>query len=59
MEDADIKLQGVSLKELLGKYFVAKELKLLPADYWTGYRGFKMVLMVKQACDKHLRLTKR
>ena len=49
MEDADIKLQGVSLKELLGKYFVAKELNLLADDYWTGYRGFKMVLMVSKA----------
>lgn len=55
MEDADIKLQGVSLKELLGKYFVSKELRLLPADYWTGYNGFKMVLMVSKpvtsVCD--------
>lgn len=48
VEDADIKLQGVSLKELLEKYFVARELELLPADYWTGYRGFSMVLIVSK-----------
>ena len=46
VEDADIELQGVSLKELLEKYFVARELGLLPQDYWTGYRGFSMVLIV-------------
>lgn len=55
VEDADIKLQGVSLKELLEKYFVARELGLLPTDYWTGYRGFSMVLIVSKlvtsACD--------
>lgn len=55
VEDADIKLQGVSLKELLEKYFVARELGLLPTGYWTGYRGFSMVLIVSKlvtsACD--------
>ena len=48
VEDEDIKLQGVSLKELLEKYFVARELGLLPTDYWTGFKSFTMVLIVSK-----------
>lgn len=47
VEDADIKLQGCSLKDLLEKYFVSPEFKLLPSDYWAGYKEFKMVLIVR------------
>lgn len=56
VEEADIKLQGVGLKNLLEKYFVAPELRLLPADYWTGYRGFKMILVVRNFVTWHMRL---
>ena len=56
VEEADIKLQGVGLKNLLEKYFVAPELRLLPADYWTGYRGFKMILIVRNFVTWHMRL---
>ncbi|KAL3135852.1 hypothetical protein ABBQ32_007409 [Trebouxia sp. C0010 RCD-2024] len=48
VEDADIKLQGCSLKDLLEKYFVSPEFKLLPSDYWAGYKEFKMVLIVNR-----------
>lgn len=47
VEDADIKLQGCSLKDLLEKYFVSPGLGLLPDDYWAGYKRFKMVLIVR------------
>ena len=50
----DIKLQGIGLKELLEKYFVAPELGLLEQEYWANYTGFKMILNVsgpvKKAC---------
>lgn len=46
VEDADIKLQGCSLKDLLEKYFVSPDHDLLPSEYWTGYKGFEMVLIV-------------
>ena len=50
MQDEDIKLQGVSLRELLTKYFVAPQLGLLAADYWAEYQGFKMILNVSSLC---------
>ena len=50
MQDEDIKLQGVSLRELLTKYFVAPALGLLAADYWAEYKGFKMILNVSSLC---------
>ncbi len=42
----DIKLQGIGLKELLEKHFVAPELGLLEQEYWANYNGFKMILNV-------------
>ena len=45
LED-DIKLQGISLKKLLEKYFVAPKLGLLEQQYWANYTGFKMILNV-------------
>ncbi|KAL0050238.1 hypothetical protein WJX82_007023 [Trebouxia sp. C0006] len=44
----DIKLQGIGLKELLEKYFVAPELGLLEQEYWANYTGFKMILNVNR-----------
>lgn len=46
MADADIKMQGVSLHDLLEKYFVAPELGLLDDAYWADYKGFTMILNV-------------
>ncbi|KAL0027478.1 hypothetical protein WJX77_004246 [Trebouxia sp. C0004] len=47
LED-NIKLQGIGLKELLEKYFVAPELGLLEQEYWANYKGFKMILNVNR-----------
>lgn len=46
--DDDIKLQGIGLKALLEKYFVAPELGLLEQEYWANYKGFKMILNVNR-----------
>ena len=54
--DGDIKLQGVGLKELLEKYFVAPELGLLEPAYWANYSGFKMVLNVSSTTHMPLLL---
>ncbi|KAL0022094.1 hypothetical protein WJX79_007477 [Trebouxia sp. C0005] len=48
VEDDDIKLQGIGLKKLLEKYFVAPELGLLEQEYWANYKGFKMILNVNR-----------
>ena len=44
--DHDIKMQGVSLKELLSKYFVPRQLGLLSEQYWTHFKGFEIKLHV-------------
>ena len=46
VKDADIKMQGVSLHDLLEKYFVAPELGLLDDAYWADYKGFNIFLHV-------------
>ena len=46
VKEGDIELQGVSLRNLLEKYFVAPQLGLLEDTYWAEYKGFKMVLNV-------------
>ena len=42
----DIKMQGVSLSELLAKYFLPRRLRLLPDSYWKDFRGFVINLHV-------------
>ena len=42
----DIKMQGVSLTELLSKYFLHRSTRLLPDAYWTNFRGFDIKLHV-------------
>lgn len=50
--DDDIKMQGVSLRELLSKYFVPRQLGLLSEDYWTHFRGFEIKLHVSSLAGK-------
>ena len=47
VSDDDIKMQGVSLSELLAKYFLHPDLRLLPESYWKDFKGFEIKLHVR------------
>ena len=47
MTDDDIRMQGVSLSELLSKYFLHPGLCLLPDTYWKDFKGFEIKLHVR------------
>lgn len=46
LRDDDIEMQGVSLSNLLSKYFLPQKLGLLPTGYWKDFRGFEIKLQV-------------
>lgn len=54
----DIKMQGVSLTELLSKYFLHRSSRLLPEAYWRDFRGFDIKLHVSIILTSQCQKTK-